>query len=82
MGFHFKVEGDSTNYGANLTDYKFPFPSVDVLPSRDGRNMGNAYCSNSQLYSMDALHKCRCMCANTIHSCLTFTSGRFLQWHN
>lgn len=55
MGFHFKEEGDSTNYGPKLTDYKFFFPSVDVLPSRDGRNMGNAYRSNSQLYSMDAL---------------------------
>lgn len=54
MGFHFKA-GDSTNYGPNLTDYKFPFPLVDVLPSRDGRNMGNTYCSNSQLYSTDAL---------------------------
>lgn len=54
MRFHFKEERDSTNYGPNLTDYAFPFPSIGVLPSRDGKNMGNTYLL-FQLHSMDAL---------------------------
>lgn len=87
MGFHFKEEGDSINYGPNLTDYKFPFPPVDVLPSRDGKNLGNDYCSSPPICSMDALTYARQhginadTCANIIHNCLSplvgFCSGIF-----
>lgn len=65
MGFHFNEEGDSTNYGPKAPHHKFPFPSADVLPSRNDRNTGNAYCSNTHLYSMDTLVCARQECLNT-----------------
>lgn len=87
MGFHFKEEGDSINYGPNLTDYRFPFPSVDVLPRRDGKNLGNDYCSSPLICSMDTLTYARQhginadTHANVIHNCLSplvgFCSGIF-----